>query len=88
MPTPNADIGQRTSQPLISQGTSPATTPGATTKKTALPTAAVVSLRTIRPYVRTQAGFVVKCPSTGSWHMLDKLRAGEVTLGPLPVGVW
>src|SRR5687768_3136461 len=36
----NGDIGPDTCHPLISHGTSPATTPGATTKKTALPTAA------------------------------------------------
>src|SRR5215208_4505732 len=36
----NGDHGPGNCHPLMSQGTSPATTPGATTKKTALPTAA------------------------------------------------
>src|SRR5215218_4116956 len=56
MAMPNADIGQCTSQPLISQGTSPATMPGAITKKTALPTAALLSRDTTQPYVRTHSG--------------------------------
>ena len=36
----NGDNGPRICHPLMSQGTSPATTPGAAAKKTALPTAA------------------------------------------------
>jgi hypothetical protein len=36
----NGDTGPRTCHPLISQGTSPATKPGPTTKKTAVPTPA------------------------------------------------
>jgi hypothetical protein len=38
--TASADLGHRTVQPLINQGSSPATTPGATTKKMVLPAAA------------------------------------------------
>jgi hypothetical protein len=51
----NGDIGPGTCHLVMSQGTSPATTPGARTKKTALPIAAA-DLRTPKPRVGAYVG--------------------------------